>query len=88
MVEPSELFGSGRAMLLVGAVLLYVASRAGAQALGGTDDSPGRRALGNWIPDRGGGDRGHHHAAGRLALSIIFATSVGCSVTALWGRSL
>src|SRR5580704_14849536 len=50
MMELSELFGTGRATLLVGAVLLYVASRAGAHALAGRDESPGRRAVGNWLP--------------------------------------
>src|SRR5277367_5479458 len=78
MVELSELFGTGRAMLLVGAVLLYVASRAGAWALAGKVDSPGRRAVGNWLPIAVAVVVAIVMRRGDWALSIIFATSVGC----------
>ena len=78
MVELSELFGTGRAMLLVGAVLLYVASRAGAHALAGWDDSPGRRAVGHWLPIAAAVVVAIVMRRGDWALSIIFATSVGC----------
>jgi Ca2+/Na+ antiporter len=78
MVELSELFGTGRAMLLVGAVLLYVASRAGAHALAGWDESPGRRAVGNWLPIAAAVGVAIVMRRGDWALTIIFATSVGC----------
>jgi hypothetical protein len=78
MDELSELFGSGRAMLLVGAVLLYVASRAGVDALAGLESSPGRRAVGHWIPIAAAAIVAVAIRRGDLALSIIFATSVGC----------
>src|SRR5580658_10011230 len=78
MVELSELFGTGRAMLLVGAVLLYVASRAGAHALAGLDESPGRRAVGHWLPIAAAVVTAIVMRRGDWALSIIFATSVGC----------
>jgi Ca2+/Na+ antiporter len=78
MVELSELFGTGRAMLLVGAVLLYVASRAGAHALAGLDESPGRRAVGSWLPIAAAVFVAIVMRRGDWALSIIFATSVGC----------
>jgi Ca2+/Na+ antiporter len=78
MVDLSELFGTGRAMLLVGAVLLYVASRSGARALAGPDDSPGRRALGHWLPIAAAVVAAIIMRRGDWALTIIFATSVGC----------
>jgi len=78
MVELSELMGTGRAMLLVGAVLLYVASRFGADALAGKDNSPGARALGNWFPIAAAVIAAIIMRRGDWALSIIFATSVGC----------
>ncbi len=78
MVELSELFGTGRAILLVGAVLLYVASRAGAHALAGLDDSPGRRAVGHWLPIAAAVVVAIVMRRGDWAISIIFATSVGC----------
>jgi len=78
MLELSELFGSARAMLLVGAVLLYVASRFAAQMLGGRNDSPGGMALGYWIPIAAAVIVAIFMRRGDWALSIIFATSVGC----------
>jgi Ca2+/Na+ antiporter len=78
MVELSELFGTGRAMLLIGAVLLYVASRVRSHILAGTEFSPGRRALGNWFPIAAAVLVAVAMRRGDWALSIIFATSVGC----------
>jgi Ca2+/Na+ antiporter len=78
MADWVELIGSGRMMLLVGAVLLYVASRAGVEALAGKEARPGRRAVGHWIPIAGATLAAVAIHRGDLAISIIFATSVGC----------
>jgi hypothetical protein len=78
MADLAELLGSGRMMLLVGAVLLYVASRAGAEALAGKEAWPGRRAVGHWIPIAAAALVAVAIHRGDLAISIIFATSVGC----------
>jgi len=78
MADWVELIGSGRMMLLVGAVLLYVASRAGVEALAGKEAWPGRRAVGHWIPIAAAAMVAVAIHRGDLAISIIFATSVGC----------
>jgi Ca2+/Na+ antiporter len=78
MVDMAEVFGSGRVMMLVGAVLLYVASRAGVEALAGSEASPGKRAVGHWIPIAAAALAAMWIGRGDIALSIIFATSVGC----------
>jgi hypothetical protein len=78
MADLAELIGSGRIMLLVGAVLLYVASRAGVEALAGKEAWPGRRAVGHWIPIAAAALAAVAIHRGDLAVSIIFATSVGC----------
>jgi cation:H+ antiporter len=78
MVDMVEVFGSGRVMMLVGAVLLYVASRAGVEALAGKDASPGKRAVGHWIPIAAAALVAITMRRSDIALSIIFATSVGC----------
>jgi hypothetical protein len=78
MSEHWELFGWGRLMLLAGAALLYVASRAGVHALGGVDAGPGRRAIGHWIPIAATVLAALAIRRGDLVISIIFATSVGC----------
>jgi sodium/calcium exchanger protein len=78
MVDMAEVFGSGRVMMLVGAVLLYVASRAGVEALAGRAASPGKRAVGHWIPIAAAAIVAISVRRSDIALSIIFATSVGC----------
>jgi len=78
MADLTELAGSGRMMLLVGAVVLYVASRAGVEALAGKEAWPGRRAVGHWIPIAAATLVAVAIHRGDLAVSIIFATSVGC----------
>src|ERR1700679_3991312 len=78
MADLTDLFGSGKAMMLVGAVLLYVASRAGVESLAGKEASPGKRAVGHWIPIAAAALVAMAIHRGDLALSIIFATSVGC----------
>ncbi|MGA2440259.1 MAG: hypothetical protein ABSH08_04840 [Tepidisphaeraceae bacterium] len=78
MADLTELAGSGRIMLLVGAVLLYVASRAGVEALAGKEAWPGRRAVGHWIPIAAAAMVAVAIHRGDMAISIIFATSVGC----------
>ena len=78
MAEYLDLFGWGRWLLLIGAVLLYVASRAGVEALSGGRTSPGRRALGHWIPVAATALVALALRRADLAVSIVFATSVGC----------
>ena len=65
-------------MLLVGAILLYVASRAGVEALAGKEASPAKRAIGHWIPIAAAALVAMWIHRADLALSIIFATSIGC----------
>ncbi len=79
MTEPWALFGWGRWILLVpGAVFLYIASWSGAQALTGATASPGRRALGHWIPIAAAALVAMAMRRADLAVALIFATSVGC----------
>jgi len=77
MAEHWDLFGWGRWLLLIGAVLLYVASRAGVDALSGGRTSPGRRAVGHWIPIAATGLVAVALRRADLAISVVFATSVG-----------
>lgn len=78
MAEQLDLFGWGRLLLLLGAALLYVASRAAVDALSGGRPSPGRRALGHWIPIAAAALVALALRRADLAISIVFATSVGC----------
>jgi Ca2+/Na+ antiporter len=79
MADFAELFATGRVMLAVGAVLLYVASRFGSGALAGHHaDSPGLRAVGNWLPIAAAVIVSLIMRRNDWAISIIFATSVGC----------
>jgi Ca2+/Na+ antiporter len=78
MADMVEAFGLGQVMLLVGAVLLYVASRAGVGALAGKVASPGKRAIGHWIPIAAAALVAMAKRRSDIALTIIFATSVGC----------
>jgi hypothetical protein len=78
MADFAQLLVSGRVLLLVGAILLYTASRATAGALAGNEAAPGLRALGHWIPIAAAAIVAVAMKRGDLALSIIFATSVGC----------
>ncbi|MGD0542745.1 MAG: hypothetical protein ABSB33_14620, partial [Tepidisphaeraceae bacterium] len=78
MVEHWDLLGWGRWLLLIGAVLLYVASRAGVDALSGGRTSPGRRAVGHWIPIAATALVAMVLQRADLAISIVFATSIGC----------
>ncbi len=78
MVEQLDLFGWGRLLLLVGAALLYVASRAAVDALSGGRPSPGWRAVGHWIPIAAAALVATVMRRADLAISIVFATSVGC----------
>ncbi len=78
MAEHLDLFGWSRYLLLIGAVLLYVASRAGVDALSGSRTSPGRRAVGYWIPIAATALTAMAFHRADLAISIVFATSVGC----------
>lgn len=78
MIDLRELFGTERAMLLIGAVLLFVASRVGAEVLAGKTASPGRRALGHWLPIAATALVALARRRGDIAVTIIFATSVGC----------
>lgn len=79
MAEPWALFGWGRWILLVpGAVFLYIASWSGVEALSGATASPGRRALGHWIPIAAAALVAMAMRRADLAISLIFATSVGC----------
>lgn len=78
----------GTALIAVGAVMLYVASRAAADALAGDDPAlAGRRALGHCLPiaavallslhpgiARPGADGGRP----QIAVALLFATSVAC----------
>jgi Ca2+/Na+ antiporter len=73
-----EFLGFGHVMLLAGALMLYVASRAAAHTLAGSGANPGRRALGYWIPIAATAMVAVAFHRADLALSIIFATSVGC----------
>src|ERR1700678_2432601 len=73
-----EFLGLGHVMLLAGALMLYVASRAGVDTLAGNGANPGRRALGHWIPIAATALAALAFHRGDLALAIIFATSVGC----------
>lgn len=70
--------GSGRSLLLLGAVLIYAASRVGTEALAGKGDSPGRRAVGHWIPIAAAALAATATRREDLAVVIIFSTSVAC----------
>jgi hypothetical protein len=89
MTLPATLLQSpGTALIAVGAVMLYVASRAAADALAGDDaDRPGVRALGHCVPIAAvalmclyPGIARPHAEGGRpqVAVGLIFATSVAC----------
>ncbi|HEX4055210.1 MAG TPA: hypothetical protein VHX86_13180 [Tepidisphaeraceae bacterium] len=79
MTEPWALFGWGRWILLVpGAVFLYIASLSGVDALSVPKSSPGRRAVGHWIPIAAAALVAMSMRRADLAIAIIFATSVGC----------
>jgi hypothetical protein len=78
MAEQLDLFGWGRLLLLIGAALLYVASRAAVDALSGGRPSPGWRAVGHWIPIAATALVAMALRRADLAISIVFATSVGC----------
>jgi Ca2+/Na+ antiporter len=73
-----EFLGFGHVMLLAGALMLYVASRAGAHTLAGNSVNPGRRALGHWIPIAATAMVAVAFHRADLAVSIIFAASIGC----------
>jgi Ca2+/Na+ antiporter len=68
--------GTGRIPLLIGAVLLYAASRAAVDALAGASDSPGKRAIAHWIPIAAVAVAAILLRRGDLALTIVFCTSV------------
>ena len=89
MTLAATLFQSpGTALIAVGAVMLYVASRSAADALAGDDaERPGLRALGHCVPiaavalmclypgiARPGAEGGRP----QVAVGVIFATSVAC----------
>ncbi len=78
MAEHWDLLGWGRWLLLIGAVLLYVSSRAGVDALSGGRAGPGRRAVGHWIPIAATALVAMAMRRADLAISIVFATSIGC----------
>jgi len=79
MLQLSEFFGTGRVILLVGAILLYVCSRVGAGELEGFEHrSAGRRAMANWFPIAAAAVVAIAIHRADWALSIIFATSIGC----------
>src|ERR1700689_4705304 len=78
MVEQLDLFGWGRLLLLIGAALLYVASRAAVDALSGGRPSPGWRGGGHWVPIAAAALVAMALRRADLAISIVFATSVGC----------
>jgi Ca2+/Na+ antiporter len=78
MVEHLDLFGWGRWLLLIGAALLYVASRAGVDALSGGRTTPGGRAVGHWLPIAATALVAMALRRADMAISIVFATSVGC----------
>lgn len=67
---------SGRARLLMGAVLLYTASRAAAESLAGKTRSPGKTALAHWMPVAVAAMAALLVRRADLALCIIFCTSV------------
>ena len=67
---------SGRARLLIGAVLLYTASRTAAEALAGKTRSPGKTALAHWMPVAVAAIAALLVRRADLALCIIFCTSV------------
>jgi hypothetical protein len=73
-----EFLFSGRILLIFGAILLYTASRAAVAALAGGESAPGQRAVGHWIPIAAAAVVAVIFRRGDLALSIIFASSVGC----------
>jgi Ca2+/Na+ antiporter len=88
MLDFSALFGQGQVLLLVGALLLFASSRACADALAGAESRPGRRALGHWFPIAAAAIVAIALGRGNLALSIIFATSVGCLSLLLGAMSI
>jgi cation:H+ antiporter len=68
--------GSGKVPLIIGAVLLYAASRASVDALAGVGESAGKRAIGHFFPIAAAAILAACVRRGDLALSIIFSTSV------------
>jgi Ca2+/Na+ antiporter len=68
--------GSGKIPLIIGAVLLYAASRASVDALAGLGESPGGRAFGHFFPIAAAAIVAVCMRRSDLALSIIFSTSV------------
>lgn len=68
--------GSGKVPLIIGAVLLYAASRASVDALGGVGASMGKRAVGSFFPIAAAAILAVCMRHGELALAIVFSTSV------------
>jgi Ca2+/Na+ antiporter len=68
--------GSGKVPLIIGAVLLYAASRASVDAIAEVGASPGKRAVGHFFPIAAAAILATLMREGGLALSIIFSTSV------------
>ncbi len=78
MTHSLELFAnkSGTILLTAGAVLMYIASRAGVQALAGKSGSGGFRGLAQWIPIAAVALAAQFLGRNDLAVSIIFCTSI------------
>jgi cation:H+ antiporter len=68
--------GDGRWILIAGAAMLYVGGRSAALALSGDAPSPGRRAVGHWLPIAAVAIAAVLLGQPELALGIIFASSV------------
>lgn len=87
-VAATLLENPGAALVAAGAVMLYAASRAAADALAGGDaDRPGLRALGHCLPvaavallclHPGIALPGAEGGRPQIAVGLVFATSVGC----------
>ncbi len=68
--------GTGKIPLLIGAVLLYTASRIAVSEWVASTDSPGKRAIAHWIPIAAASFAAAFLHRGDLALTIVFCTSV------------
>jgi cation:H+ antiporter len=68
--------GDGRWTLIAGSAMLYVGGRSAALALSGDAPSPGRRAIGHWLPIASIAIVAVLLGQRELALGIIFATSI------------
>ena len=73
------LTGSAAPLVIGGAAMFFIASRAGVDALAGSDPKrPGWRALGHWMPIAATAVAALLLKSPQVAVAVVFSTSVAC----------